>query len=84
MADALLAIGDHPDTRSDRLIATIVIGPTTWRVRSFCGVVQMWSSRDGCLAAMNPAEAHAIGTEIAEALTLAAYSVTNATAGGDR
>lgn len=55
-------------------IATIQLCPRHygWRVLSDCGVVKVYSSRDGCLTALAPAEARRIAEEFAAALNEAA------------
>ena len=68
-----------------RVIAEIFLpGGTIFRVDSDGGVVKIYSSRDGCVAALNSAEARRLSGEFAQALTTAAWSVERAAKGGVR
>jgi hypothetical protein len=75
---------DHADV----LISDIFLhGPGThyrWAVRSTCGVVKVWSSRDGCMLAVNPTAARLIGSTFAAAMDAAADATERASRGEPR
>ncbi len=50
-------------------------GSYQWAVRSTCGVVKIWSSRDGCMLAVAPTTARHLARELSEALEDAASHV---------
>ena len=74
--------------RHCRVTAEIALpGGTIFRVDSDGGVVKIYSSRDGWVAALNPVEARRLSGEFAQALTaltMAAWSVERAAKGGVR
>jgi len=70
--------------QSVRTIGEVKLGPTTWRVDSDCGVVKLWSSRDGCMAALNEHDACRLADELSAMLYEAAQSVERASMGGER
>lgn len=74
------------DSSSLRTIATLDLGSAEYQLRvvSECGVVKVYSSRDGCLFAMNPFRARLLARELSEALEDAATSVDRATRGEPR
>lgn len=71
-----------------KIIATLALlggaSPYAWRVMSDCGVVKLYSSRDGCMLAINPARARQLADEFRDAVHAAADSVDRATSGGER
>lgn len=79
-----------PESNADKVISTIDLArgaygsDYAWQVRSTCGVVKVWSSRDGCMLAMNSTQARLLARELSEALEDAASSVDRASRGGKR
>ena len=56
-------------------VATLDLGyrtDYTWRVTSDCGVVKVYSSRDGCMLALNATTARRLAGELHDALVQAA------------
>lgn len=72
----------------DVLIAALDLGWTPgayrWFVRSDCGVVKVWSSRDGCMTALNPEAARRLGQQFAAAMDAAAEATDRASRGEPR
>lgn len=74
------------NTSADVLIAEIKLGGEDyyWAVRSTCGVVKVWSTRDSCMIATNPDRARVIGKAFASAMEAAADATESASRGGPR
>jgi hypothetical protein len=76
------------DFSFDVLIAEVYLhGPGhayRWAVRSTCGVVKVWSTRDRCMLAVNPGQARMIGRTFARALEAAADATERASRGEPR
>lgn len=80
----------HPlpeDLDARRTVATIDIGHGSdyrWAVVSDCGVVKLYSTRDGCMLAVDPTTARLLARELCEAIEDAASATERASRGESR
>lgn len=72
------------DEGTTRVLGTVDLGASSWRVESHCGIVRVFSSRDGCMFAVNPDRARTIAAMFAVLVEQAAAATERASRGGER